>query len=302
MAGGRSRQPRSSLRGRCGFDASPAELDWPTFLVHRQRYISDIHDSYRRRLDAAGIVAVASRGQLLDAHTVLCGQGAHLRADRILLSRPAAIRSSRRSPASSWAARPTISSSWTAAPERVAIFGGGYIAVELAGVLQALGSRVELFARGQRLLSEFDAEVSEQLAEDYRQAGVHLNFGYQLGRVQSVDGGVRLCDADGAIGERFDALLFATGRRANTAQLGLEAAGVAVDANGYVLVDELHATNVAEHPCRRRRHPQPGADAARHRRGAPVDGPPVRRAARRGSTRTTCRPWCSRIRRSARSG
>ena len=96
----------------------------------------------------------------------------------------------------------------------------------------------------ERLDAMVDAELSEMLAEDYRQAGVHLHFGYQLGRVQSVDGGVRLCDANGVIGERFDALLFATGRRANTAQLGLEAAGVALDVDGYVLVDELHATNV----------------------------------------------------------
>ena len=235
---------RLKLARTLGFDASPAKLDWPTFLVHRQRYISNIHDSYRRRLDAAGIVTVASRGQLLDANTVLCGRGAHLRAERILIA------------TGGHPVKPQIPGvelggtsddffQWCAAPERVAIFGAGDIAVELAGVLQALGSRVEIFARGPRLLSEFDAEVSEQLAEDYRQAGVHLNFGYRLGRVQSVDGGVRLCDADGAIGERFDALLFATGRRANTAQLGLEAAGVAVDANGYVLVDELHATNVA---------------------------------------------------------
>lgn len=235
---------RLKLARTLGFDASPAKLDWPTFLVHRQRYISNIHDSYRRRLDAAGIVTVASRGQLLDANTVLCGQGAHLRADRILIA------------TGGHPVRPPIPGAelggdsddffqWSAAPQRVAIFGAGYIAVELAGVLQALGSRVEIFARGQRLLSEFDAEVSEQLAEDYRQAGVRLHFGYQLGRVQCVDGGVRLCDADGAIGERFDALLFATGRRANTAQLGLEAAGVALDASGYVLVDELHATNVA---------------------------------------------------------
>jgi glutathione reductase (NADPH) len=65
---------RLKLARTLGFDASPAKLDWPTFLVHRQRYISNIHDSYRRRLDAAGIVTVASRGQLLDANTVLCGR------------------------------------------------------------------------------------------------------------------------------------------------------------------------------------------------------------------------------------
>lgn len=235
---------RIKLAPTLGFDVVPAKLDWPTFLVHRQRYINNIHESYRRRLDAAGIAMMPSRARLLDANTVLCDQGVQLRAERILIAtgghpvKPQA-------PGVELGGTSDDFFQWTAAPERVAIFGAGYIAVELAGVLQALGSRVEIFARGQRLLSEFDAEVSEMLAEDYRQSGVHLHFGYQLGRVQSVDGGgVRLCDADGVIGERFDALLFATGRRANTAQLGLEAAGVALDADGYVLVDELHATNV----------------------------------------------------------
>jgi glutathione reductase (NADPH) len=235
---------RIKLAPTLGFDVPVAKLDWKTFLVHRQRYISNIHDSYRRRLDAAGIVTVASSGRLLDKNTVLCDEGMRLRAGRILIAtggRP--VKPS--VPGAELGGTSDDFFQWCEAPSRVAIIGAGYIAVELAGVLQALGSRVEIFARGQRLLTGFDAEVAEQLAEDYRQAGVHLHFGYDLGRVQSVEGGgVRLVDAHGAISERFDALLFATGRRPSTANLDLEAAGVALDANGYVLVDELHATSV----------------------------------------------------------
>src|SRR5690606_35875512 len=124
-------------------------------------YIQNIHASYRRRLDAAGIATLPVRGQLLDANTVQCDNGVQLRAERILLA------------TGGHATRPGIPGAglgdtsdgffeWTAAPGTVAIVGGGYIAVELAGVLQALGSQVEMFVRGERMLASFDAELVDQ--------------------------------------------------------------------------------------------------------------------------------------------
>ncbi len=228
-----------------GFDLPAAELDWPTFVVHRQRYIHNIHESYRRRLDEAGIAVSASRVRLRDAHTVVCANGIAMRGERLLIAtggRP-------HRPDVPGAALGGVSDDffhWTAPPPRVAIVGAGYIAVELAGVLQALGSRVEVFGRGDRLLAGFDAEVAAQLAEDYRQAGVQLHFGYGLESVErDADGeGLRLHDVAGGVSERFDALLFATGRRANTDDLGLEAAGVALDDQGRIVVDAANATNI----------------------------------------------------------
>jgi glutathione reductase (NADPH) len=136
------------------------------------------------------------------------------------------------------------------APRRVALIGTGYVAVELAGVLQALGSQLELFARGSRLLGSFDAELSELLAEDYRQSGVHLHFGYQLQALERhAESQVRLREAasDGSVGdasEPFDMVLFATGREPNTDGLQLDRAGIATDARGHVQVDAWQATNV----------------------------------------------------------
>jgi len=227
-----------------GFDVEPAPLDWPTFIAHRQRYIGNIHESYRKRLDAAGIALLPTRARFVDAHTVECDDGLRLGAPQILIA------------TGGHAVRPDVPGAelggdsddffdWTAAPGRVAIVGGGYIAVELAGVLQALGSRVEVFARGPRLLEGFDLDLTDQLTEDYRQAGVHFHFGHRLEAVQSAEGGLRLHAADHTASEVFDALLFATGRRANTASLGLEATGIATDARGHIIVDALHATNVA---------------------------------------------------------
>ncbi len=228
-----------------GFDLPAVGLDWPMFIVHRQRYIHNIHESYRRRLDEAGIVVSASRVRLRDAHTVVCANGIAMRGERLLIAtggRP-------HRPDVPGAELGGVSDDffhWTAPPPRVAIVGAGYIAVELAGVLQALGSRVEVFGRGDRLLAGFDVELAAQLAEDYRQAGVQLHFGYRLEKVErDADGdGLRLRDVAGGVSQRFDALLFATGRRANTSELGLEAAGVALDDKGRIVVDAANATNI----------------------------------------------------------
>jgi len=227
-----------------GFPIEPAPLDWPSFLVHRQRYIANIHASYRRRLDAAGIAVLPWRGRLVDAHTVECEDGVRTSAERILI----ATGGHPVKPDLPGAELGVVSDDffqWSAAPARVAIVGAGYVALELAGVLQALGSRVEMFVRGPRLLTEFDDELTGQLTEDYRQAGVHVHFGHATGALErDADGAVRLLDSDGTGSGPFDQVLFATGRRANTERLGLDAAGIAVDPRGHILVDARHATNI----------------------------------------------------------
>jgi glutathione reductase (NADPH) len=228
-----------------GFDTPPATLDWNVFVAHRQRYIANIHDSYRKRLEAAGIATLPVHGKLVDAQTVACSDGVRLRAPQILIAtggRP-------QRPSIPGAELGLVSDdffNFCRAPARVAIVGGGYIAVELAGVLQALGSRVDIFIRRRRLLPSFDEDLTAQLAEDYRQHGLHLHFDYPLQSVERADGErVRLRDSHGAMGEPFDALIFATGRRPNSDGIGLEQAGVAVDAYGHVVVDDFQRSSVA---------------------------------------------------------
>lgn len=225
-----------------GFDVEPAGLDWPTFIGHRQRYIGNIHESYRRRLDEAGIAVLPMRGALRDADTVACGDGVYLRAKRILLATGAR------------ASRPPIPGAelggtsddffgWVEPPRRVAVIGGGYIGVELVGVLQALGSQVELLVRGQRLLAPFDEELSRVLADDYRQSGIGIRFGCEASALEREGGRVRVV-AEGLEDPVFDQVLFATGRVPNTAGLGLEQAGVELDRRGHVRVDARHDTSV----------------------------------------------------------
>ena len=232
---------RVAVAATLGFDTQGCTLDWPVFIAHRQRYIENIHASYRRRVEEAGIALLPVRGRLLDASTVQCDDGVRLRAPRILLA------------TGGHAVKPAIPGAdlggtsddffgWTAAPKSVAIVGGGYVGVELAGVLQALGSRVELFVRGPRMLESFDGELVAQLAEDYRQAGVRLHFDTGVAAVEREGDGVVLVDGHAARHGPFDTLVFATGRRPNTADLGLEAAGVEVDPRGRIVIDDGQAT------------------------------------------------------------
>jgi len=237
---------KSALAAQLGFalpQGLPA-LDWPAFLAFRQRYIANIHASYQSRLDAAGIARLPVRGRLQGAGVVACEDGTSLRAPQVLVAtggRP-------------W--RPDVPGAGlgidsdgffhlAAPPPRVAIVGGGYIAVELAGVLQALGSRVELFVRGRALLAEFDADLAAQLVDDYVQQGIRVHFGHELRSLHGLPGAVVLRDAEGRDSEAFDQVLFATGRRPNSGGLGLEDAGVALDARGRVVVDAWQRTGAA---------------------------------------------------------
>lgn len=237
---------RMELAQSLGFamPESVPKLDWLAFVAHRQRYIANIHGSYQQRLDKAGIALVPQRGRLVAADTIECSDGVRLRAPNLLIAtggRPQ---------------RPDLPGAELGidsdgffhlcdAPERVAIVGAGYIAVELAGVLQALGSQVDLFVRKRRLLESFDEDVTTQLVEDQRQHGIHTHFGHALQSVRrDGDGQLVLRDAAGHDSAGFDTLVFATGRRPASTGIGLEALGVELDPRGHILVDAFQRTRV----------------------------------------------------------
>ena len=235
---------RIGLASRMGFGV-PAEpaLDWAQLVQRRQGYIANIHASYQKRLDETGVARISHRGRLLDAHTVECDDGTRLRAQHIIIATGAHPLK----PDIPGAELGGVSDDFFALqsrPARVAIIGGGYIAVELAGVLRALGSTVALLVRGQRLLGHFDAEVSAQLAENLRLQGVELHFGCEVKALERQSGRVRAVLQNGPEHSVFDNVLFATGRVPSTHGLGLEQAGVALGEKGAIEVDAYQNTSV----------------------------------------------------------
>lgn len=235
---------RIALASALGFDVPAApRLSWPRLLQRRQQYIDGIHASYRQRLQDSGVVHIAQRGRLRDARTVECEDGTRLHAGHIVI----ATGSHALKPDLPGAGLGGVSDDFfalQAAPARVAIVGGGYIAVELAGVLHGLGSEVTLLVRGKELLSQFDAEMTAQLAQNLRQQGITVRFECQLQALERRAGGIHARLQGGAADALFDTVLFATGRAPSTRGLGLEAAGVALDDNGAIVVDAFQDTSV----------------------------------------------------------
>lgn len=232
------------LAARIGFQDVPPRPDWARLVEHRQAYIAGIHASYRTRLDTAGVSLVPSRARLVDAHTVEDADGIRRRVAHVVVATGAhAVR-----PSIPGAALGALSDDFfrlTAAPRRVAVVGGGYVAVELAAILQLLGSRVELVVRDARLLPQADAEVAAVLADNLRQQGVRVAFDTTVTALAPAGDGVRVGTDGDFDGTTVDQAFFAVGRRANLAGLGLEALGITPGPDGELPVDEWQDTAVA---------------------------------------------------------
>lgn len=229
------------LAAEVGFETPPGRLDWPAYIERRQGYIRNIHASYRQRFEELKIEVIAERGRLLGGGRVRVGART-LRAGRILLAtgaRPERLDI----PGGDLGIDSDGFFDLRAAPRKAAVIGSGYIAIELGGVLRALGSEVGLFVRTDRVLRRFDADISTEVAAAMARRGIHLEFGHRLDRVTGDAGGFRIHCRSGAEEGGFDCLLWAVGRVPNVQGLGLEEAGVSLDEKGFIAVDAWQATS-----------------------------------------------------------
>jgi glutathione reductase (NADPH) len=224
-----------------GFASVPGALDWPTFVARRQAYIDRIHVSYRKQLATWNVELVEARGRLADARTVIAG-GRTLRAPHVVVATGARPRRLD-TPGFDLGIVSDGFFALRACPRRVAIVGGGYISVELGGVLRALGAEVHIYARG-HLMHGFDAQMSLALGEAMRAQGIEIHYQCGVDAVRRDGDHLMLdCDAGDHMGP-YDLLLWAVGRVPNSGDIGLEALGVALDAGGHVRVDARQNTSV----------------------------------------------------------
>jgi len=226
-----------------GFAGTAGALDWLAFVRRRDAYIENIHASYRARFAEVGVECIAEYGRFLAPDRIAAG------ADEFVARHIVIATGSRPQRPSIPGAELGIDSNGffdlRAAPRRVAIVGGGYIAAELAGVLHGLGSEVSLFVRKRRLLADFDEELVEELALQMKADGIDLRRRQHVDGVAHRDDGYALTLGSGEVVTGFDELIWATGRSANTEDLGLADIGVRVDADGHVVADDWQDTNVA---------------------------------------------------------
>ncbi|HWX67217.1 MAG TPA: glutathione-disulfide reductase [Rhodanobacter sp.] len=226
-----------------GFASTPGPLDWERFREVRARYIDAIDQRYAQRLQEAGVQLIRQAGRFVSADTVELTDGSQLQAAQIVIATGARPRT---------LALPGFRLGMVsddvfalqALPRRVAIVGGGYVAVEFAGLLQALGSDVEVLAH-ERLLGGFDAELVQALQELMEAQGIRVSRQSAVQAVHRGTDGILLDDAVTGSHGPFDALLWAVGRVPNTEALGLASIGVDTDERGHVLTDARQNTNVA---------------------------------------------------------
>lgn len=224
-----------------GWSSHVPAFDWPTLIANKDQEIDRLNGIYIRMLESSGVELVTGTGRLVDPHTVEIGDR-RVTARRILVA------------TGGWPSLPPIPGIDHAItsnealhlghlPRSVLILGGGYIAVEFAGIFRGLGAEVTLMIRGEELLNGFDDDIRVELSKEMRKRGITILARTKPTTITEGRGGFTVCDHMGRE-HSAEIVMAATGRRPNTRGLGLETVGVALDDGGAVKVDEWSRTNV----------------------------------------------------------
>jgi len=217
-------------------------FDWPTLLANKDREIARLNGVYESVLQKAGVEILRGRATVVDPHSVSIN-GKTITARHILVA------------TGGWPYKPPLPGFEHAItsneafhlerlPKRAVVVGGGYIALEFASIFNGLGVKTQLSYRGKRLLRGFDAELGTHIAEEMAAKGVEVCFGCEPAAMRKKkDGSLEIEFTDGRI-QTADLVMIATGRRPNSAKLGLEEAGVKIAKDGAVVVDRFSRTSV----------------------------------------------------------
>ena len=224
-----------------GWKLAPPVHDWAALIAAKNREIDRLEGVYRDLLRNSGVRLLEGRGVLVDPHTVEV-EGRRYTAANILIATGAhpvmpAI------PGIEHAITSNEALDLASLPRRIVVVGGGYIAVEFAGIFHALGAEVCLVIRGEELLNGFDDDLRVGLAQEMRQRGIEIHARTQVARIDKRDHGFDLTTTHGDT-LSADLVMYATGRRPNTRGVGLDEAGVKLDAEKAVLVDEWSHSSV----------------------------------------------------------
>jgi len=226
-----------------GFAVELKDFDWSQLVSRRENYINGINKWYQRFLQDSNIDLIKGEAQFINNNT-LDVAGERFTAEHIVIG----VGGTPLIPDIPGAELGISSDGFFALdqqPAKVAIVGAGYIAVELAGLLNSLGSEVTLLLRKQHLLSRFDPMLRETLMEEMINAGINILSCIHLQSVvNSADNKLNLVSQDGSKIEGFDQVIWATGRRPRTAELQLNNTDIQTKDDGVIVVDEFENTNV----------------------------------------------------------
>lgn len=225
-----------------GVPASRGKTDWASLVDGRNAYIENINRYWDGYVDQLGVTHIDGYARFVGPGEVEVN-GEIYAADHIVV----ATGGEPIVPRVTGAELGITSDGFFALseqPEKVAVIGGGYIGVELAGMLSALGSEVTIVALEERLLEVFDPMVSRVLMGEMEKQGVIQKLSFQVNGLEKTDAGIALNGSEGERVEGFDTVIWAVGRSPNTSSLGLEMAGIEKQGNGIIPTDEYQNTNV----------------------------------------------------------
>nr|WP_202410310.1 glutathione-disulfide reductase [Pseudomaricurvus sp. HS19] len=223
-----------------GWQVNAAAFDWPTLRDNKTKEIQRLNGIYRNLLNNAGVEVIEGRATITGPHSLQVN-GKSYSAERILIA------------TGGWPRMPEIPGAehmissneafyLETFPKQVLVLGGGYIAVEFAGIFHGLGAETELIYRGPMFLRGFDQDVREFTAKELAQKGVRLSFDLNITAVEKLaNGRLRVSMTDGSERE-VDCVMAAIGRAPKIAGLGLENTGVTLDEAGFIAVNDDYQT------------------------------------------------------------
>ncbi|WP_370978531.1 glutathione-disulfide reductase [Agaribacterium sp. ZY112] len=224
-----------------GWSQAEPEFNWPTLRDNVKSEVGRLNKIYLSLLNNAGVSIKEGLASFVDEHTVSVA-GKNYSAEKILIA------------TGGWPKRPSFSGaehvltsnelfSMPALPKRVLVQGGGYIAVEFAGIFNGLGVDTELCYRGPMFLRGFDEEIRTFVAEQLSNKGIELKFNCDIKSIVKADDGTFVVEFNNGESSSYDAVVSAIGRSAKTDALALEKAGVELDKRGFIAVDEHFQTS-----------------------------------------------------------
>jgi glutathione reductase (NADPH) len=228
-----------------GWSTGPATFDWQTLMANKDREIDRLEKAYRTNLEKSGAEVLLSRAVLEDAHTVrLSATDTTVTAEKILIAVGGRPNPHPDLPGAEHCITSNEAFHLKRLPKAIAILGGGYIAVEFANIFHGLGVETTLIYRGKEILQGFDDDLRHELHQAMEKKGISIRCEEMLREVTMKPDG-RL-DAHLGSGEvlAVDEVMLAIGRKANTEELGCEAAGVKLDHLSAVIVDDYSKTSV----------------------------------------------------------
>ncbi|WP_213772847.1 glutathione-disulfide reductase [Bradyrhizobium sp. dw_78] len=226
-----------------GWSIAAATFDWPTLVANKDKEIARLEGIYTANVEKSGGEVVKTRAVLEDAHTIRLGTGQTVRAGTILIATGSAPNHGAMIPGIEHVISSNEAFHLPELPKRVVIQGGGYIALEFAGIFAGFGSDVTVIYRGDNILRGFDEDVRSHVRAEMEKAGITVLTGCTVSKVDR-HGKEFTTHLSGGSSIASDLVMFAIGRHPNVANLGLEKAGVALNpANGGIAVDAWSRTS-----------------------------------------------------------